>query len=156
RDGEPDLRALAAEPEAPAPDEPAGGGPSATEQIVTGIWAQVLDTPAPQPDDDFFDTGGDSAMAIQLAVRSRAAVGVAFNLTTLFERPTVAGVVAAVDAALRAGHIADVTPISRIDRTGHIPLSFGQERLWILDQTVADRSAYNIPLAARLAGRVDV
>ncbi len=49
-----------------------------------------------------------------------------------------------------------VSAISPRDKTKSLPLSFSQQRLWFLDQMQPGTSAYNIPLALRLTGNLDV
>ena len=46
--------------------------------------------------------------------------------------------------------------IPRIDRQGELPLSYAQERLWFLDQLVPNNAFYNIPIALRLKGVLNV
>ena len=50
----------------------------------------------------------------------------------------------------------DVLEIERVSRDGALPLSFSQERLWFLDRLEALGSAYNVPVAVRLSGDLDV
>ena len=157
RDGQPDVAAL------PAPEEdggreavPAASPAAVMIEVLTGIWAQVFDR-APGVDEDFFDLGGHSLLAIKLVSRIRSALGVDFTLNDLFGDPTVIGTAHAVMAALRSG--ATLEPeraIPRCDRTGPIPASFAQERLWIMDRLGGAARHDNILLPCRLRGPVDV
>ncbi|NDU72288.1 AMP-binding protein [Actinomadura sp. DSM 109109] len=157
RDGQPDVAAL------PAPDGdgepeavPVASSAAVTAEVLTGIWAQVFDR-APGLGEDFFDLGGHSLLAIKLVSRIRSALGVDFTLNDLFEDPTVLGTARAVMGALRSG--ATLEPeraIPRCDRTGPIPASFAQERLWILDRLAGAARHDNILLPCRLRGPLDV
>ncbi|HEV3048761.1 MAG TPA: amino acid adenylation domain-containing protein, partial [Longimicrobium sp.] len=47
------------------------------------------------------------------------------------------------------------SPIVAVERTGALPLSFSQERLWFLDRLEPGSAVYNIPMAWRLSGALD-
>lgn len=157
RDGQPDMAAL------PTPEDDGGrdalplASPTAVmAEVLTGIWAQVFDR-APGIDEDFFDLGGHSLLAIKLVSRIRSAVGVDFTLNDLFGDPTVIGTARAVMAALRSGDTLEPErSIPRCDRSGPIPASFAQERLWILDRLGGAARHDNILLPCRLRGPLDV
>ncbi|MGI5422211.1 condensation domain-containing protein [Actinomadura luteofluorescens] len=157
RDGQPDLAALPA-PEADAGPEavPVASPTAVTAEVLTGIWAQVFDR-APALDEDFFDLGGHSLLAIKLVSRIRSALGVDFTLNDLFGDPTVIGTARAVMAALRSGDTLEPErAIPKRERTGPVPASFAQERLWILDRLGGAARHDNILLPCRLRGPVDV
>ena len=76
-------------------------------------------------------------------------------LRTLFEATTVAQLADAVEAArLQAGGM-EVPPVSSVERNGPVPLSFAQQRLWVLTQLDPDGASYNLPIALRLSGSLD-
>ncbi|MFN2323935.1 MAG: condensation domain-containing protein, partial [Trueperaceae bacterium] len=126
------------------------------EEMVAGIWSDVLGVERVGAADDFFALGGHSLLATRVISRVREAFGTEVPLRTLFEAPTVAGLAQRVEALRReAGGVA-VPAIVPVPRDGALPLSFAQERLWFLDQLEPGRSTYNIPFALRMRGVMDV
>jgi len=125
-----------------------------TEELVAGVWAEVLGLERVGAADNFFELGGHSLLATRLLSRLRSALGVELPLRQLFETPTVAGVAVAAERQLRAGAAPALPPIERAPRDG--PLSFAQQRLWFLGQLEPGNAAYNIPSAVRLTGRLDI
>ncbi|HEX8458762.1 MAG TPA: amino acid adenylation domain-containing protein, partial [Pyrinomonadaceae bacterium] len=136
------------------------------EELLVGIWEEVLRVERVGVTDNFFEMGGHSLLATQLVSRVREAFGVEVPLRTLFEEPTVAALSVAVEAALRDETEAQSAPpaLVRFERTGdeagdavnELPLSYAQQRLWFLDQLESGSAAYNIPAAVRLTGALDV
>jgi amino acid adenylation domain-containing protein len=128
------------------------------EEVLAGIWRDVLGVERVGRHDDFFELGGHSLLATQVASRLRAAFRVELPLRRLFEAPTLAGMAAAALAAVEEGREESPAPppISRASGDdADLPLSFAQERLWFLDR-LQPGPAYDIPLALRATGRLDV
>ncbi|HEX8211691.1 MAG TPA: condensation domain-containing protein, partial [Longimicrobium sp.] len=99
-----------------------------------------------------FDLGGHSLLATRVVARVRAGMGRELPLRTLFEGATLAEVARGLT---RSGE-EEEEPIARVERDGPLPLSFAQERLWFVEQMEPGGATYNMPLALRLRGRLDV
>ncbi|MFP2933494.1 condensation domain-containing protein, partial [Pyxidicoccus sp. 3LG] len=125
-----------------------------TEELLANIWAQVLRVPRVGLQDNFFDLGGHSLLATQLNSRLRDAFGVDLPLRTLFEAPTLGALAERISTAGRQG--ASAPPLARVPRTGDLPLSFAQHRLWFLDQIEPGSTAYNLPTVLRVQGSLAV
>ena len=140
----------------PAPEErsarifkaPAG----VTEELVAQIWEQVLKVQNISTDENFFDLGGHSLMATQVISRIRRVLCVDLPLRTIFDTPTVSGLADSVDASRLPGGIEAMDTMTSVPRNGALPLSYAQQRLWILDQMEPNSSLYNIPRTLRLRG----
>jgi amino acid adenylation domain-containing protein len=151
--GKLDRRALPA----PGPDEvdPAGLAEpprTPTEELLTGIFAEVLGLASVGATTNFFDVGGHSLLATRVLARVRRALGADLPVRALFEAPTARGlaeVIVSTDAGSRPRPVpapVDTPP----------PLSFAQERLWFLDRLQPGSAFYNLPAAVRVRGRLDV
>ncbi len=147
--GKIDRRAL------PAPQRTSGAYRrpcSPMEELLAGVWSEVLARDTVGADDDFFALGGHSLLASRAASRVRALTGVDLPLRALFEHPTLAALARRVEELRRAGEEAARPPLVAAAGWGEAPLSFSQERLWFLDQLEPGLAVYNIPVALRLTG----
>jgi amino acid adenylation domain-containing protein len=125
------------------------------EEIVAGMWADVLNTENFGVEDDFFTLGGHSLLLARLAARIRESFQIDLTLRDLFETPTVAGISEKIEARRRPADGLEEAAPSPIARTRALPLSFAQERLWFFDQLEPNSTAYNISRALRLTGTLD-
>src|SRR6185312_5487301 len=146
----------------PDPEQPGGGEGYAAprtpvEELVAGIWAELLGLERVGADGHFFELGGHSLLATQVMSRLRQAFGVEIPLQDVFEAPRLADLAARVEAALRAGALAPAPPLLPAPRGGDLPLplSFAQERLWFVDQLGPGSPLYNVAAALRVAGPLD-
>ncbi|MDX6742791.1 non-ribosomal peptide synthetase [Actinocorallia sp. A-T 12471] len=123
---------------------------TAREEILAGIFAELLGLPEVGVEDDFFALGGDSLIAARLVGRARAALGVELSVRDLFEHPTVAGLASA------ASREAALPPLRRIEHADLSPLSYAQRRLWFLNRLEGPAATYNMPIPLRLSGPLDI
>ncbi|MFI5865411.1 amino acid adenylation domain-containing protein [Streptomyces sp. NPDC051546] len=151
--GKIDKRAL------PAVELPltAGGRQPRTEleEIVRTLVSEVLGSPAPLSiDDGFFDHGGHSLLAARLVNRIGSTLGVTLTLRDVFQHPTPAALARQVTAA--SGRPV-LPPLARAAvRPERLPLSFAQQRLWLVSGLQEQGTSYNVPMTVRLDGAVDV
>ncbi|MGA4423569.1 amino acid adenylation domain-containing protein, partial [Ralstonia nicotianae] len=121
------------------------------EQTLAGIWQTLLGVERVGRHDDFFALGGHSLQAVRLVAQVRTQLGAELGLTELFAQPSLS----AVAQAIVRGQGSALPAITVADRSGPLPLSFAQQRLWFLAQMEGGREAYHIPVGLRLKGELD-
>ncbi|NKQ56412.1 amino acid adenylation domain-containing protein, partial [Amycolatopsis sp. K13G38] len=136
---EPRVTASSAEPE------------TDREQALAQIFADLLEVERVGRDDDFFALGGHSLLATKLVSRVRHELGAELAIGTVFDARTVARLAAALDASGEKR-----PPLRPMPRPRRVPLSFAQQRLWFLYRLEGASPTYNIPLAVRIEGPLDV
>jgi len=124
---------------------------------IRSIWREVLDTPDLDPERSFFEMGGDSLGAMRVAAQVYDAFGIEMTVRVLFENPHLRQFASRI-AELSAGHTQDSlnAPPSDTASVNEFPLSYGQEGLLFLDRAGMAGGAYNVPLALRLRGSLNV
>ncbi|MFQ4145496.1 condensation domain-containing protein [Chlorogloeopsis sp. ULAP02] len=129
---------------------------TAVEEVLAGIWAEILGREYVGNDENFFELGGHSLLATQLISRLRDAFSVEIPLSYLFESPTIAGCAQKIQTKIRTGEKLATLPIKPVNKSENLPLSFAQQRLWFLNQLHPNDDTYNIPIAVRLTGSLNI
>ncbi|MFI1018818.1 amino acid adenylation domain-containing protein, partial [Streptomyces sp. NPDC020965] len=144
-------RAALPDPES-APARRRGDAPrTPVEEILCGIFADVLGAPEVGVDEDFFELGGHSLLATRVVSRARSALATEVPIRALFEERTVRRV------ARRLGGDGPARPaLLPALRPAVVPLSSAQHRLWFLNRLDPGSAAYNVSFAVRLSGGLDV
>ncbi|MEU4345801.1 condensation domain-containing protein, partial [Nocardia sp. NPDC023852] len=123
------------------------------EEIVAGVFADVLGIDRVGVDDDFFMLGGNSLIATQVTARLGEMLSTRVPVRVLFEASTVAAL--AVRVEQQAGTLGRVALVAG-RRPQRVPLSLAQQRMWFLNQFDTASTAYNLPIVVRLTGLLDV
>ena len=126
------------------------------EELLCGIWAEVLRVARVGVRDNFFELGGHSLLATQVVSRVLQTFGVQLPLRALFEAPTVAGMAARVVLPSDDRSTSETVAITPSLRTAAVPLSFSQQSFWFLDSLTPNTPLYSIFRAVRLRGELKV
>ena len=130
-------------------------GRTPIEELLCGIWGEVLGLPEVGRAENFFELGGHSLSATRVMARVRAVTGQTLALRELFEAPTVAQLAARLERA-QSDELGDEPALQRrLAQSTWAPLSSAQQRLWFIDQLEPGSAAYNIPVAVRLHGQLN-
>ena len=127
-----------------------------SEEILAQIWAQVLKVERVGIHDNFFDLGGHSLLATQLVSRIRNIFKVELPLRSLFATATVAELAQSIQQLQQQNVELYAPPILRRAENAELPLSYAQQRLWFLDQLEPNSASYNMPMALRLQGNLNI
>ena len=132
--------------------ETESGSLTPIEEIVAGIWCEVLRLPAVGRSGNFFNLGGHSLLVTQVLARVREYLGLELTIRSLFETPRLDQFAQLIDEQLSAGRQSALPPIGRVLRHGELPLSYSQQRMWFLEELSTGTSAFNMALGIRLTG----
>jgi amino acid adenylation domain-containing protein len=154
--GKLDRRALPA-PAALNADPPTADAEPRTEleALVAQLWQKALQVEAVGIQDNFFEFGGHSLLAVEVAARLRDALNRPVTVRDLFEAPTVAGFAATLEQMFRDGGEEHLPAIAPAPLRGGLPLSFGQEPLFLFGQLFGGGDFLNMPYAYRLSGQLN-
>lgn len=154
--GKVDRRALPA-PEAVAATSVYVAPADVVEETIAIAMAEVLGVARVGAQDDFFALGGTSLVAMRLMARLSRALEVRLTWAALFEASSVSALAAhvrslAVGASGTAVRTEPIPAFAGVD----VPLSFAQELLWLIDRSTPGLNAYNVPMAFRITGAIDI
>ncbi|WP_437677704.1 amino acid adenylation domain-containing protein [Sorangium sp. So ce131] len=124
------------------------------ERKLSDLWQSLLGSGPVGVGADFFELGGNSLLATQMISRVRVLFGVDVSVATLFESPMLESMASRIEQLSQSEGGARSLTIEGVDRTGAIPLSYAQERLWFVHEHMEDqRTSYNITSAMHFSGK---
>ncbi len=150
--GKVDRRALPAPESVPAAEREYVAPRTVTEAALAGIWSELLGGGRFGVEDSFLDAGGHSLLAAQLAARVRERLHVELPVRDVFENPVLGALASRIEE--QAGAAAPACPIVPVPRSGDLPLSFAQERIWFLQQLDSTIRSYQAQARIRFRGRL--
>ncbi len=128
------------------------------QNVLSGIWADVLQRDQVGIHDDFFALGGDSLLAAQVLISIHEKMQLQLGAVALFDAPTVAEMADHLESLMKADRSrpesSDIAPVAR-KKNGVAPASPAQERLWSLQQALPEMPFSNILYALRITSPVD-
>ena len=128
---------------------------NAIEERLAAIWCDLLGAESLSVHADFLALGAHSLLATQSLIKIREEFALNLSLRDLFEHSSIAALAQRIGGLTATGEPEQTASTGLLDASGDIVLSFGQRRLWFLDQLDPGNTAYNIPCAVRLRGALD-
>ena len=128
------------------------------ETAVAEEWARILGVPSVSREDDFFALGGHSLPAMMLVAAIDRRLGVRIPVRTVFDRPRLADLAAAIGGLPAAsGHDAAAPAAEAVcsAEAESVPALPAQRGMWLLHEILPDPAAYNQPMAFRPSAAVD-
>ncbi|HEY9853557.1 MAG TPA: condensation domain-containing protein, partial [Leptolyngbyaceae cyanobacterium] len=126
------------------------------QEMLTGIWQQILGIEQISINDNFFELGGHSLLATRVISQIRSIFKAELPLRSLFEFPTIAKLSQQIETTKKVGFGIASSSIKSVTRERELPLSFAQARLWFIDQLDPGNSNYNLFAAVRLTGEFNL
>jgi amino acid adenylation domain-containing protein len=122
------------------------------EQALCALWQELLGVERVGIEDNFFELGGHSLLSTRMISRIRDELGIEAGVAALFEHPTIAEFAGVLLARQTEAPLPAIEPA--MDRD-HLPLSYAQQRLWIIDRLEGQSAQYNMPYGFTLKGGID-
>ena len=126
---------------------------NAVERELCGHFQKLLGVARVGVHDDFFAMGGHSLLVFRLLILIRTSFNVDLPLKAMFECPTVGQLALLVAQPETEGALPAIT---RCERGAPMAASFAQQRFWFLYQLDTASAEYNLPLAFKLRGPLDL
>ena len=148
-------RASLPEPDSTPADTQSAAGATprpGLESQIAQIWRELLHVSELGRHDDFFDLGGHSLVAMQFVRRLRKDLEVDYPLTEFFTSPNLADQAAKISKYMVEGSSEPGVKLEPQPRTGALPLSQAQLRMWLAHQRSPNSSGYHVPFAVKLRG----
>ncbi|WP_139488492.1 non-ribosomal peptide synthetase [Brevibacillus dissolubilis] len=127
-----------------------------TEQQLAHIWEELLGITSISVRDSFFLLGGHSLKATQLTGKIKERFAVHIPLKQIFAAPTIEQLAGLISETEPGQQQEQWTAIPQAAPQPYYPLSPAQNRLFILQQMEESQTTYNLPVAMRITGKLDI
>src|SRR5262249_29582016 len=122
------------------------------EEVLAGLWSQVLGVNRVGRHDNFFALGGDSLLATQLLTRVSAVTHVEVSFLSFFDMPTVAGMARLIQNVSQAAPGLSAPPLLPVPRQEVLLVSVAQDQMWSLAQVLPGLPLFIVPYTLPLGG----
>ncbi len=129
---------------------------SDTETLIGNIWCKAMGYDEININDDFYELGGDSIIAIQIANEYKKSTGTKIDVDDIMEYSTISSLSSALDSRDSNKKEALVQNIIKAGEREHYPLSSAQKRMYIINNFEGIGNSYNMPMAISIEGRLDI
>ncbi len=126
------------------------------EKDLAKIWSEILGLDQIGINHSFIDLGGNSLQATRIISRIQETYDLEIELRSLFENPTISEFSQHIERLLTGNLNHKLFQILPQSQTLNLPLSFAQTRLWFLDRLEPNTPVYNVPVAFRLTGLLNL
>ena len=127
-----------------------------TEIAVVEFCCALLERQEIGSNQNFFDLGGHSLTAAQLAARINDRFGIAIAMRDIFEAEDLAALAQLIEQRVTTGDKTDLIALQHAPRDGKLPLSPAQMRMWLAGKLYGENTAYNISNTVYLEGPIEV
>src|SRR5579864_9213663 len=129
------------------------------EEIIAGIWAELLGIERASVTASFFELGGHSLLAMQVVSRIKKLFHVDLSLRGLFQSPTITGLAGRIGQLVQNRTDDQATAVERMPRDVSLPLSFNQEgvlfREWLQSKRGVKPPPISVALGLTVTGELD-
>ncbi|MGD9851497.1 MAG: amino acid adenylation domain-containing protein [Nitrospirales bacterium] len=122
------------------------------EEMIAGIWRELLQVEQLSVHDNFFEMGGHSLLATRLISRIQRQSQLDISLKEFYEEPTVSGLGEKLCFLQNETNRMPLPSLQPVSRSIPLPLSFSQQQLWLVEQIEPGGTAYILPYAWRMTG----
>ncbi|MBF0450080.1 MAG: amino acid adenylation domain-containing protein [Candidatus Magnetomorum sp.] len=122
------------------------------QKKLADIWEEILDCDAVGIDDNFFESGGHSLMAMQIIARIHKIFDVEISINTFFDNPNIR----LLSNIITNQNISKYLDIEKLHDRPFYDVSHSQRRLWILDKMEDGLTAYNLSMGFMFKGLFNV
>ncbi|MCP4153888.1 MAG: hypothetical protein GY757_39545, partial [bacterium] len=116
---------------------------SETEKELVQIWAEILDVEKEtiSINTNFFQLGGHSLKATRMMVKIQKKLAVTVSLAKIFSTSTIKELATYIDGTGKTVE----QPVTAVESREYYPLTYNQQRMYILNEMQPESSAYNMP-----------
>ncbi|WP_013334574.1 non-ribosomal peptide synthetase [Gloeothece verrucosa] len=126
------------------------------EEALAQIWSKVFGLRQIGVNENFFQLGGHSLIAVQILSRIRDTFKVEISLENLLNNPTVSELVQVIAQQQNKQQKSSFTEIKPIPREGYLPVSFAQERVYFIEQLSSSVTAYQFQEILQIKGYLNI